>query len=180
VYDVPSIGHQRGQHLLWYEAPAFGTDCMRKHRGRGHSPRPLCACGNVWIDGSCVAHVVDAPAEEGLHWGSEVEGDHAGCHRSHTRCLYSGRWGLVGGLSAIGSAVAAAARAIAVGRDSSAGTGAGRHRITWECSASAVATTGAEGAGSVCGAAARGEVTRGTRWFPTRNHSQAAVQDTEL
>jgi hypothetical protein len=130
VHHAPRIGHQRGEHLLWYEAPALDADCMREHGGRGHSPRPLCARCDVRIDGSCIAHVVDAPAEEGLHRGAEVEGDHAGCHGAHARRLHSGCWGLVGVLAAIGRGIAAGA--IAAGRDSSAGTGAGRHCIAWE------------------------------------------------
>jgi hypothetical protein len=82
------------------------------------------------IDSSCIAHIVDPSAEEGLHGRSEVESDHTSCYRSHARRLHTSRWSLVGRLRVFGDAIAlAVALVAAAGSDSSLHTGAGRHRI---------------------------------------------------
>lgn len=128
-YSVPSVCHKRRQYLLGDEAPTLGADGMRQHGRRCHSPRPFCFGRDVGVDGPRIAHVVDAATEESLHRCAEIEGDHAGCYRSHSRCLHAGRWSLVGLLRALRGAIA---MGIAAGNDSRAGTGAGRHCISWE------------------------------------------------
>jgi hypothetical protein len=83
----------------------------------------------VWIDGSCIAHVVNPPAEEGLDGCPEVECDHTRCYRPHTRRLHACCGSLVGCLRALGGAFSGR---IFGGSDSSAGTGAGCHRRAWD------------------------------------------------
>lgn len=103
---------------------------MRQHGRRSHSPRPLRIRHDVWIDGPRIAHVIYPPAEEGLDWCSEVKGNHSRCHGAHTGSLDTCRWCLVGRLRGFGGR--GVIGGIASERDSSAETGAGRHRITWE------------------------------------------------
>lgn len=129
LHDIPCVRHQRRQHLLGNEPPALSADGMRQDGRRRHSPRPFCFGGDVGVDGPRIAHVIDPTAEEGLDWCSEVEGDHAGCYRSHASRLHSRRWSLIWVLRALGGAIAAG---IVAGNDSRAGTGAGRHCISWE------------------------------------------------
>jgi hypothetical protein len=128
AYDIPRICHERWQHLLRNEAPSLGTNRMCQYSRRSHSPRPFCSRSNMWIDSSCITHVVDPTPKEGLDRCSEVESDHTRCDRSHTRCLHACCWGLVRLLRAVRGAMA---MVIAVGSDSSPDTGAGRHRISW-------------------------------------------------
>ena len=86
------ICQQGWQDLVWYKGPALGAYSMGQHSGRRHSPAPASLGGDVGVDGTRIAHVVDPAAEEGLDGGAEVEGDHAGCYRSHAGRLHtSGR-----------------------------------------------------------------------------------------
>jgi hypothetical protein len=116
---------------------------MSQHSWRSLSPRPFCSRGNVWIDSSCISHIVDPSTEKGFHRCSKIESDHTSCYRSHTGCLHTSRWSLVGRLRVFGDAIALLiALVIAAGSDSSLHTGAGRHRISWRLE---------ENRGCICG-----------------------------
>jgi hypothetical protein len=83
----------------------------------------------MWINRPRIAHIIYPAPEEGFYRCSEVKGDHSRCYGSHTSGLHTRRWGFVGCLRGIrGGGVL---WGIAWEGDSSAQTGAGRHRITW-------------------------------------------------
>ena len=126
---IPSICHQRWKHLLRNKPPSLSPYRMRQNRRRSHSPRPLCIRHHMWIYRPRIAHVVYSPPEKGFDWRSEVEGDHPRSHGSHTSGLHTRRWCLVGGLRGVGRSCRGVIGAIASEGDSSARTGAGRHRI---------------------------------------------------
>jgi len=126
---IPSICHQRWQHLLRYEPPSLSPYRMRQYGRRSHSPRPLRIRNNMRIYRPRIAHVIYSSPEKGFDWCSEVEGDHPRCHGSHTSGLHTRRWCLIGGLRGVGRSGRRVIGGIASERDSSARTGAGRHRI---------------------------------------------------
>ena len=146
---IPSIGHQRWQHLLRYKAPSLSPYRMRQNRGRSHPPRPLRIRNNMWVYRPRIAHVVDSPPEKGFDWCSEIKGDHPRSYGPHTSGLHTRRWCFVGGLRGVGRGCRRVIGGIASERDSSARTGAGRHRIVLVV-------------GEVCGS--MGGVVRVLRW----------------
>jgi hypothetical protein len=115
---------------------------MSQYGRCSHPPRPLCVGHDMRVDRSGIAHIVDPPAEKGLYGCSKVKCHHPGCHRSHSSGLHTRRRCLVRGLRGFGGAVIASVAVVAAGRDSSACTGAGRHRKAWEVR---------DGCGRICG-----------------------------
>jgi hypothetical protein len=115
--------------LLRDKPPSLRPYSMRQNRWGSHSPRPLCIRHDMRVDGSRIAHVIYPSPEESFYWCSEVKGHHSCCYGSHTSGLHTRRWGLVGCLRGFGGG--GVIGGIALERDSSARTGAGRHRISW-------------------------------------------------